>query len=570
MSLRLAAASLLVGALLIGMAQVALLPPWEGIDETAHYSYIQQLAEIGTWPRFGDPVSAEVEDYLKIAPSAYAKWSYKDFFDAPAEIIESGRAAARAVRDPSRLWRPGHGDNWQAQHPPIYYLLMVPAYQLSKGWSLADQLFLIRGSSYLLAWLGLCLATFSSFHEIDASPTLGTTTFLAPALWPLLFPMWFPEMARLGNDSLIVLLVASAFIILRRVLVSNVGLNQYILLGIICGLGLLTKATFLPLVIVIVAVLLLQRWQRRLDLPVAQSRSHGLIAYIITIGVVSGWWYTSKFLETGDLLASSEVITLQQQYGGLIHGLTQNEVFRRPVRGIVVVVATFLWNQVATFLWGGTWSFMMLPSITYVPMILMLLLLCYGYVWSMTTAKFTFVRWVPPLALLGLLAGLIHHALIYLAKGGRPVIPGWYFHSFAPVLSVMIAGGLTGLIRTRALRYLILMLMFYPLLFLPLAIVVEAQLFSGCAARKFGYVLYYDMFPISCRADLAKIWNHLSVFAFPIHAACLFTMGWLLMLFGVSIMAHHLRGGRPALPRLEDKWVSPRHWIMAMSPMKRR
>ena len=39
----------------------------EGIDKTAHYSYIQQLAEIGTWPRFGEPESAEVEDYLKIA-----------------------------------------------------------------------------------------------------------------------------------------------------------------------------------------------------------------------------------------------------------------------------------------------------------------------------------------------------------------------------------------------------------------------------------------------------------------------------------------------------------------------
>lgn len=184
---RLAATSLLVGALLIGMGQVALMPPWEGIDETAHYSYIQQLAEIGTSPRFGDPVSAEVENYLQIAPSAYAKWTYEDFFGAPAEIVEGGRIAARTVRDPSRPWRPGHGYNWMAHHPPLYYLLIAPVYQLSKGWSLADQLFLLRGGSYLLAWLALCLATFSSFHDVHGSSTLRPASFLAPTLWPLFF-----------------------------------------------------------------------------------------------------------------------------------------------------------------------------------------------------------------------------------------------------------------------------------------------------------------------------------------------------------------------------------------------
>jgi hypothetical protein len=189
-------------------------------------------------------------------------------------------------------------------------------------------------------------------------------------------------------------------------------------------------------------------------------------------------------------------------------------------------------------------------------MILMLLLLCYGYFRSMKTRKFTFVHWVPPLALLGLLAGFIHHALIYLAKGGRPVIPGWYFHAFAPLFSVMIAGGLIGLIETRPLRRIVVILMFYPLLFLPLGIIVEAQLFSGCAVRKFGYILYYGIFSKSCGAELPKIWDHLSVLAFPVHAVCLFTAGWLLMLFGVLITVYLLRGefARRAKPGCANDW----------------
>jgi hypothetical protein len=53
--------ALLAGALLIGLAQILVLPPWEGFDETAHYSYVQQLAETGRWPRFGEPIAAGSE-----------------------------------------------------------------------------------------------------------------------------------------------------------------------------------------------------------------------------------------------------------------------------------------------------------------------------------------------------------------------------------------------------------------------------------------------------------------------------------------------------------------------------
>jgi hypothetical protein len=61
-----------------GLGFCALLPPFDGFDETAHYSYIQQIAQTGTWPRLNDPITADVDDYLKVAPStigAKARWS---------------------------------------------------------------------------------------------------------------------------------------------------------------------------------------------------------------------------------------------------------------------------------------------------------------------------------------------------------------------------------------------------------------------------------------------------------------------------------------------------------------
>ena len=71
---------LLLGSLLVGLAHVALLPPFEGFDETGHYSYLQQLAETGRWPVRGDKMSKDIDDYLAVAPSAYStggRWRYE-------------------------------------------------------------------------------------------------------------------------------------------------------------------------------------------------------------------------------------------------------------------------------------------------------------------------------------------------------------------------------------------------------------------------------------------------------------------------------------------------------------
>ena len=83
-----AAIILFVGSLMAGRGFCALLPPFEGFDEPAHYSYIQQIAQTGTWPRLNDPVTADVDDYLKVAPSTIAlkaRWSYPAFFKASAD-----------------------------------------------------------------------------------------------------------------------------------------------------------------------------------------------------------------------------------------------------------------------------------------------------------------------------------------------------------------------------------------------------------------------------------------------------------------------------------------------------
>src|SRR5262245_11673480 len=156
-------AALLLASLLIGLAHIAGLPAFEGMDETAHYSYIEQIAKTGTLPRIYDRIrqdAQDVEDNLTTVPDSKG-FRYRNLF-ADAETVEKARRIVKAPRDPPPTGEPGSYRNWEAQHPPFYYALLTPVYLLSERWSLVAQLALLRGLSYLAAWLSLCLAVFAA------------------------------------------------------------------------------------------------------------------------------------------------------------------------------------------------------------------------------------------------------------------------------------------------------------------------------------------------------------------------------------------------------------------------
>jgi hypothetical protein len=518
---RAATAALLAGALLIGLAQVALLPPWEGFDETAHYSYIQQLADTGTWPRLGERSSAELDAYVGVAPTASSvpgALSYRDFFGSAPHKIEAGRAAVHSTRDAAG-WRPGAGVNWQAQHPPLYYLLMTPLYRLSKGWSLGSQLLLMRGASYCFAWLALCLATVSMLAQRRAAPSLPAELILAPALWPLLFPMWFPEMARLGSDSLVCLLAACAWIVALRLAVSNAGAAWHLALGALLGLGLLTKATFLPFVAAMLGWLAWRVWQGRACALVLRRRLCGLGMCSAIATVIAGWWYLYKLLETGSSIGSDNVVHLYQA-GGMLAGLLQH--------GSLNTFARLPWLFVSTFVWAGTWSFVRPPLLSLVPLALTTVLVGIGYLRSLEGRTPTLLDGVPGATAALFILALLYHSLILIALGS-PGAPAWYLHSFAPVLAPLLGYGLAGAGTSRPLRGPMRMLLGYPVVFLPIAFGIQALFFAGCGGPSApGSSFYYLPSAASCATSPWAIVDNLAVLGFPRAAAVLFAGGWVL------------------------------------------
>jgi hypothetical protein len=531
--LRVIASVLLAATLLIGLAQVALLPPWEGFDETAHYSYVQQLADTGRWPRSSDLAgSADVADSLKIAPTPLLRspWTYSTFPSAPAEAIAAMRAASHSKPERPRSWRPGEAANTEAQQPPLYYFLLSPAYYVSKSWSFAGQLALMRGVSYLIAWAGLCLAVIFALRE-TSSVSSARIAVVALALWPFLFPMWFASMARLGNDSLVVLIAACTWPIARTLIFGQGRGQHYAILGLLLGLGLLAKATFLPFVAVVMGVLVLRIIRDHWNGDPLWRPAFRLLVSVVITAAISGWWYLHKLVETGSAIGSHDVALMHSQ-GGLIQGLLNN--------ASVFVVARIPWIIGMSFLWGGTWSFVLPPLLTILPLAACAIVIAIGYFMFVRRRRLQIADHVPLLTWAAMLAALGYHSLV-LVSNGLTGAGGYYLHSFAPVLAPAVGFGIVGAMSARLTRPVLSALLCYPLLFLPLTMAMQAMFFSGCGIAQPTNAYYPLSSMIPCAGDWRAIFNNLSVFDYPQAAAALFICGWGLSVIGIVVALQQLR-----------------------------
>ncbi len=182
-------------------------------------------------------------------------------------------------------------ENYEAHQPPLYYLLGVPFY-LAAGGAGVRALSLVLGA----------LSILTVYAAVKALIPERESTALACAGFVALLPMHLALSSSVGNDILTELIFGLAILLLVR-LNRELNLKSSALLGLVLGLGLLTKTTCV--LIFPVAVLAYVLMRRRGAVTPMEASAH--VAVMIGIGlVVGGWWLVRNVSLYGDPFALTQ------------------------------------------------------------------------------------------------------------------------------------------------------------------------------------------------------------------------------------------------------------------------
>jgi hypothetical protein len=520
-----------------GLGYIAITPPFEGFDETAHYSSLREIADTGRIPVYGrSRLDQSVEDYR--GPMHYATGAppfdvglvYPKFFARP-ELIEQFR---RLYREPAahEAFRPGTQLNWQAQHPPLYYVLMANLLPALDQYSFTTQFFCLRLASLLLALGGVALGLLA-VHQPGVAPGRNPA-LIGFALYPIMLPMFFPEFARIGNDALCLFLVGVTAVLLSAWLKDNRSGGRSIALGATLGLGLLTKAFFLPISLGVGILLACRIWR---NAEASGARFEQIRRSLMVAGaalLVGGGWYVYKYVMFGDATGADYAIRLDRQ-GGMIAGLREHFSLVQLVRGALMPLVSFQWV--------GTWSVARLPEYFQVPMVLLVGAAALAYLNRIKARSVADPAWLPVWVVGLFLLGLYWHVLIGIALYNLGAAGGWYLHILLPWIAPALGLGVAGLLTWRRARYPIAVLLLYSIAFHVGVLWCQLALFTGCATK--GADKYYQFSGSDlCLDQTSLVMERLAVFGYP----C-----WAIAGFGLAIacligMLVQLRGAVPAAP----------------------
>ena len=290
---------------------VVIFPPFTGHDEVVHYAYIRTVAD-----EHRVPVIPELEEW-RIA------WAERE--EPPGDYIPTDLYAyQRYVLDwccnpddnPQYATTPPGGMNlgglifpngWQyaANHPPLYYLLMSPIYVASDWASPVAQQYVIRAAAIPIG-IAIIVLTYLIAGLIfprDRFMLAVAPTFVA-------FQTQFSyESAMVNNDILLVGMFTLLVYLLVRGVMTSFTPGSAAVIGLVLGLGLLTKASMLsaaPLVafamVLGIGIVQVKRW-------VALGAISGLVA-----GLVAFPWYLFLYRTYGNLTALEQVKALQYSW----------------------------------------------------------------------------------------------------------------------------------------------------------------------------------------------------------------------------------------------------------------
>lgn len=546
---------LLLAGFLIGIGYIAILPPFEGFDETAHFSRIIEYATPVDLRRNEPPrrITKQVYDYFRQGPMPEAGWikngdmhkndplfsadrppaeqfwSYSRFFNDP--IMIAAYRTHYLGQDFSSHYQASPQKNWMYQHPALYYHSAAVILGIVPSLKLMDLMLILRIFSFSLAFAGLIVGLWASRkhwyrHQSDTADAL----FMLGALYPFLMPGFFGGMARLGNDSLCLLLFGILWAFLLRHLQAPQQRLPCLIIGILLALGVSTKIFMLPIAVSTLSFLLVFNilGQHNKERPLFYCLTP------ITLSVI-GLLTSSILLKTGfsllDIAEAAAPEAPASERTDFITGLAKHLTPERWLYGMKFMLTQLIylfnsWSLIS----AGTWITALASGIVAV--------ITLHSAKSFWQARGQPLIWLLVMIIFSLLCGVLLFLFFYIVRKNDPLIPGHYLHIIAPATACCLAYGLLRIARGRlrtifyALLPCWLWLVHWPIL------IKHLQIFSGCK-------LSYSVFPTATCTQpipLAQMLENLALLAYPILGIACFTISSAVLAWGLI----RLRQGLPA------------------------
>ena len=395
----------------------SMLPLWEGYDEWSHFAVVRAVAFKGELlPARDGPLPRDVEAWLNLAPVPWEMrylpppaLSEDEFWQLAPEARAQRQAAFRAMpREWSREDAVGRLTAYEALQPPLYYWLMAPVLRILAGARLVWQVLLLRWVGSLIASLAVTLVfRLGQLVFADARMALGSAAVVA------LMPGMALDVARVGNDCLAVVLFTWLTVLALR---PEEPRRDW-LLGVVLGLGLLTKAYFLAALPAIVWVRGKRSWRP-----------------LLAAAALAGWWYARNLATNGTLTGLSESVMLRDL----------------GVPGLLGRAISLPWRTAAdailfSHLYFGGWSSLTVRSWIYHVFYVVVVAAAVGLAlrWRERTLRILAAIYA------AFWLGEFYNALLEWASKGLPGSMGWYLYAVVAAEVVLCVAGLAALAPER-------------------------------------------------------------------------------------------------------------------------
>jgi hypothetical protein len=332
-----------------GVLYISITPVFEGFDEPWHYSYIQEIAEHSRFPHAQkSKISMEIKEsfsFLPHPPFSETGYNFYDYWKLSREDrIQLRNSLINIPRDFRKLDSEREKGQYQAQHPPLYYLICVPIYLLMSDYDLIYRVFSLRLLSVLLSSLTIpfgYLAIRKWFHSDQVIQVIVTGIIIS-------MPVFYFDTSRIGNDSLGVPLFTVMLLLCGIIWNGNWSFLLTAGLAIILGLGLLTKAYFTAAIPPIIALYLLKNLYDHTSLK--NLLNHLVILFFGSL-IISSWWYIRNYMNYG---------TFTGLYESIINNSDKSQSWYLAIFDINL--GRFFRRVIDSHLWPGHWSFVKIPK----------------------------------------------------------------------------------------------------------------------------------------------------------------------------------------------------------------